>query len=153
MVLIPLEENNLSKEIKVDNINIQLNQLIEELNKKEIPDSVIEKVNQQISEINQAIISNQKWKKVAKKRQYQIVKLIEKELKIAPKNHYRNMWLAIGIGGIGVPIGVAIGSGLGNLAFLGLGIPIGLAVGISVGTSMDKKAFEEGRQLDVEIKY
>ncbi len=153
MVLIPLEENNLSKEIKVDNIYIQLNQLIEELNKKEIPDSVIEKVNQQISEINQAIISNQKWKKVAKKRQYQIVKLIEKELKIAPKNHYRNMWLAIGIGGIGVPIGVAIGSGLGNLAFLGLGIPIGLAVGISVGTSMDKKAFEEGRQLDVEIKY
>lgn len=32
-------------------------------------------------------------------------------------------------------------------------IPIGLAIGMAVGTGMDKKALEEGRQIDLEIKY
>jgi hypothetical protein len=55
--------------------------------------------------------------------------------------------------GFGIPIGVAFGASLGNMAFLGIGLPIGLATGIAVGSGMDKKAFEEGRRLDVEIKY
>jgi hypothetical protein len=43
------------------------------------------------------------------------------------------------------------GIGLDNMAFLGLGLPIGLAIGAVLGLRMDKKAFEEGRQLDVKI--
>lgn len=53
-----------------------------------------------------------------------ILKLIEKELKLVPKNSYRNRWMAIGMSAFGVPI----------------------------GAGMDKKAFEEGRQLDMEIR-
>jgi len=40
-----------------------------------------------------------------------------------------------------------------HLVILGIGFPIGLALGMAVGTGMDKKAFEEGRQIDLEIKY
>jgi hypothetical protein len=71
---------------------------------------------------------------------------------VVPKNHYRNQWLALGMATFGIPFGVALGMSLGNMALLGIGLPIGLAVGIAVGSGMDKKAFEEGRQLDVEIK-
>ncbi len=152
MILTPLQNENTSEEIKSDVLYIQLTQLFNELNKREVPDSVVNQLNHEIYEINQAIILNQGWKHVAKKKQHQIIKLIEKELQLVPKNHYKNMWLAIGIGGIGVPIGVALGSGLGNMAFLGLGLPIGLAIGIWVGKAMDQKASDEGRQLNVELK-
>ena len=69
------------------------------------------------------------------------------------KNHYRNTWLALGMAAFGIPLGVAFGMSLRNLAFLGIGLSIGLAIGIAVGTGMDKKAFEEGRQMDLEIKH
>ncbi len=81
-----------------------------------------------------------------------ILKLIEKEQKLVPKNTYRNRWMAIGMSVFGVPIGVAFGASLGNMAFLAIGIPIGMAIGIGLGTGMDKKALEEGRQLDIEIR-
>ncbi len=83
--------------------------------------------------------------------------MIEKELKLVTKNHYRNTWLALGMAAFGIPLGVAFGTSLGNIAFIGIGLPNGLpnglAVGIAVGTGMDKKAFEEGKQMDLEIKH
>jgi hypothetical protein len=38
------------------------------------------------------------------------------------------------------------------MGLLAIGLPIGMGIGIAVGTSMDKKAMNEGRQLDIEIK-
>ncbi len=82
-----------------------------------------------------------------------ILKLIEKELKLVTRNHYRNTWLAVGIGIFGVKMEVVIGAITGNMCFIGIGIPIGLSIGIAVGTMMDQKARENGKQLDFEIKY
>ena len=79
--------------------------------------------------------------------------MVEKELKLVTKNHYRNTWLAIGMTAFGIPLGIAFGGSLGNMAFIGIGMPIGMAIGIAVGTEMDKKASENGKQLDLEIKY
>lgn len=81
-----------------------------------------------------------------------MVNTLEKEVKLVPKNHYRNRWLALGMAAFGLPMGVVFGISLGNMAFLAIGLPIGMAIGIAVGTGLDKKASEEGRQLDVEIK-
>ncbi len=53
----------------------------------------------------------------------------------------------------GVPLGVVFGASFGNMGFIGIGLPIGMVIGMALGVSMDKKAFEEGRQLDLEIKY
>jgi len=63
----------------------------------------------------------------------------------------RVLLLAVGMAVFGIPIGAALGASFRNMAFLALGVPIGMAIGIAVGTGMDKKAFEEGRQIDMEI--
>ena len=63
------------------------------------------------------------------------------------------MWLGLGMAVFGVPIGVFLGVSIENMGMIGVGIPIGMAVGIAIGTSMDKKALEEGRQLNVSMEY
>jgi len=49
-------------------------------------------------------------------------------------------------------MGVVFGIMVDNMAYLGIGLPLGLAIGAAVGSNMDKKAKEEGRQLDVEVE-
>ncbi|MGA9239275.1 hypothetical protein [Robiginitalea sp.] len=127
--------------------------LIDELKKKKIPGELLNSINQDIEEINSFSGSNKDLRKRISKLQSNILKLIEKELKLVPKNFYRNRWLAIGMSAFGIPLGVAFGASLGNMAFLGIGIPIGMVIGMAVGDGMDKKAFEEGRQLNLEIPY
>jgi hypothetical protein len=39
------------------------------------------------------------------------------------------------------------------MAFMGIGMPIGIPIGLAIGSGLDKKAAEEGRQLDVEISF
>ena len=130
-----------------------LEKLINELKKREVPSEIVNSVNQDIEDINSFVGSNKDLLKQLRKAQSKIIKLIEKELKLVTKNHYRNVWLAVGMAAFGIPFGVVFGVSLGNMAFLGIGIPIGMVLGIAIGTAMDKKAFEEGRQLNLEIKY
>jgi len=54
----------------------------------------------------------------------------------------------------GVPIGVILELLIkSNVGFIAIGILIGMGIGMLLGSSMDKKAFKEGRQLDLKIKY
>lgn len=76
---------------------------------------------------------------------------LAKKLKLVPKHYYRNMWMGMGMATFGVPIGVAVGTSVGNMGMMGVGISMGFAIGIAVGTGMDKKAEAEGRQLDMEV--
>ncbi len=126
--------------------------LINELKKREVPSEIVNSVNQDIDDINALVGSNRDLLKQLRKKQSGIMKLIEKELKLVTKNYYRNMWLALGMA-FGIPFGVVFGISLDNMAFLGIGIPIGMAIGIAIGTAMDKKALDEGRQLDLEVEY
>jgi hypothetical protein len=81
-----------------------------------------------------------------------VLKRVEKETKIVPKNHYRNVWMLLGMSAFGMPIGVSFGILMGNLALLGLGLPIGMAVGLAVGSGLDKKACKEDKQLDFQLE-
>lgn len=132
---------------------IQFEKLIGELTSKNLTNDIVNSINQDIEELNTISDSAKELKTQIKRKQSRIVKLIEKELKLVVKNHYRNTWLAVGMSAFGIPLGVAFGASLGNMAFLGIGLPIGMAIGIAVGTGMDKKAYEEDRQLDIELKY
>ncbi len=58
--------------------------------------------------------------------------------------------MSLGMAAFGLPLGVVFGSSTGNMGLLGIGLPIGMVIGMGVGSKMDKKAFEEGRQLDLE---
>jgi hypothetical protein len=143
----------IDKNVQVQEMSLQFEKLLTELRKKKLPDGLVMAINKEIEPLNTTYGSGNERRKSIRKIQTRLIKLIEKEVKLVPKNYYRNLWLTLGMAGFGIPIGVAFGASLGNMAFIGVGLPIGLAFGIALGTGMDKKALAEGRQLDLEIKY
>jgi len=147
------ERQNFSADTKTNRIYIQLGELLNQLRKRNLPENIIDSVNQDIEVVNAASLIGNDFRKLVKQKQNKIIKLLEKDLKVVPKNYYRNMWLALGMSVFGLPIGVAFGASIGNMGLLGVGLPIGMAIGALVGSKMDKKALEEGRQLNIEIKY
>lgn len=132
---------------------IQFEKLLTQLRKRKLPDEVVQAINTNIDLIDPDPGTEEDLRKQLRKTQSDILKLIEKELKLVPKNHYRNVWLALGIAAFGVPLGVVFGASLGNMGYLAIGIPFGLSIGLAIGTGLDKKAADEGRQLDVEINF
>jgi hypothetical protein len=121
--------------------------LIDELRNRELSENVVNQINTELTLINQSH-DEKELKKLVYKKQYKIIKLIEKEHKIVPKGYYRNLWLALGMSAFGVPLGVAFGAALGNMAFLGMGLPIGMVIGIAIGTQKDNEAAKNGKQLN-----
>lgn len=142
-----IDQNAKSKEAY-----LQFEKLLSELRKRELPDATVEKINKNVREVNSFADSGKSFRKKTRENQSRIIRMLEKEEKIVPKKHYQNVWMALGMAAFGLPIGVVFGMSLDNMAFLGIGLPIGLAIGLGVGAEMDKKAFREGRQLDIEIK-
>ena len=132
---------------------IQFEKLLTQLRKRKLPDEVVQAINTYIDLIDPDPGTEEDLRKQLRKMQSDILRLIEKELKLVPKNHYRNVWLALGIAAFGVPLGVVFGASLGNMGYLAIGIPFGLSIGLAIGTGLDKKAADEGRQLDVEINF
>ncbi|MBX2872896.1 MAG: hypothetical protein KTR30_12370 [Saprospiraceae bacterium] len=124
--------------------------LLTEIGKREIPEDILNQINERVHTVNSFQGPVKGLKKVLRKEQYGIIQLLEKELKLVPKGHYRNMWMAIGMSAFGVSMGAAFGVAFDNMAFLGMGIPMGMAIGIAIGTGMDEKAAKEGRQLSFE---
>lgn len=138
---------------KLKEIYSQFTKLLIELGKRELPDEIVISINNDIDEINSITNIGNELRKQIIKRQQGIIRLLEKDLKLVPRNYYRNMWMALGMAVFGIPLGAAFGTSLGNMAYLGIGLPIGLVIGLKFGDGMDKKALKEGRQLDLEIKY
>lgn len=127
----------------------KLEKLLVELRSRQLPNELIGRINSEIEHVNSS--SQSDLKKQLRKSKTSILKLLEKELKVVPPNYYRNMWLVLGMSIFGIPMGVAFGTALDNMGFLGIGLPIGMAIGIAVGSGMDKKAKEENRQLRTEL--
>jgi len=145
---------NLESDIRLNQLYSQFDILLSELRKKELPDSFIQTINNEVEEINTSdSLTTNDLRKVIKKKQTAILRLIEKDLKLVPKNYYRTLWLALGMTVFGIPLGVLAGVLLGNSSLFILGLPIGVAIGVTVGTLMDKTAAKENRQLNLEIKY
>lgn len=139
-------------DIKLRETYSKFNQLIFELRKKELPEDLIIRLNEEIEEISLRANTEKNLRKDIKKTQTSILKTLEKEVKIVPKNYYQNLWLGLGMTIFGIPFGIVLGTSLGNASFSGLGLPIGMGIGIAIGSEKDKKAFTEGRQLDIEIR-
>ena len=145
---------NLASDIRLSQLYSQFDTLLSELRKKEVPDSIIQTINNEVEEINTSdSLTTNDLRKVIKKKQTAILRLIEKDLKLVPKNYYRTLWLALGMTVFGMPLGVLAGVLLGQPGLFAIGLPIGVAIGVTVGTLMDKTAAKENRQLNLEIKY
>ncbi|MFY8026011.1 MAG: hypothetical protein ACOVNO_11700 [Sediminibacterium sp.] len=154
MNITPLNQrNSIFNNLKEKNNYDQLQQLLIAVAEKDIPDSVIEKINLVINFLNNVEEGNSRFQKMMKKAEADILKLLEKELKMVSINHYKKLWMVLGMSAFGMPLGVAFGISVGNLGLLGLGFPIGMGIGVFFGISQDKKALAEGRQLAFEAKY
>lgn len=128
-----------------------LRKLLDELEKRELPADMERRIDQLIETINDANLSEKKSRKQIQSAKNSIIKSLEKQLKIVPKNYYRNLWMVLGMSAFGVPLGVAFGVALDNMAFIGIGLPIGMSIGLAVGGGMDEKAKKEDRQLNFEV--
>jgi hypothetical protein len=147
-----IERQHILENTKVLSRYHQLGNLLIALEKRNLPNEIVDFINQHIELLNSVSDSEKYFAKTIKEKENEILKYIEKKINVVPKNHYRKRWLSLGVGAFGLPIGVTIGSVSGNMGMLGAGLPIGLGIGSVVGSNMDKKAFNEGRQLDFEVK-
>lgn len=154
MNIIELKDRpNISGDIKLSGIYAQFGELLNEIEKKELSQNIIDAINEDVQELNSSSLTAKELSKLVKQKQEIILKLLEKEHKIVPIKYYSKLWMVVGMSAFGLPIGVVLGSIIGNMGMLAIGLPFGMAIGIAVGTTMDTKAANEGRQLDIEIKY
>ncbi len=131
----------------------QLSDLLNALSQRALTPEIVALIDHEIDHINYANDTGKKLGKTVKAAESKIIKAVEKELKVVPRNHYRKLWAIFGFTAFGLPIGVTIGLLLKNIGLLGVGLPFGMIIGLLVGSSMDKKAAVEGRQLDFEVKH
>ena len=127
----------------------KLNRLIIDLQKRSLPADLIQTINSKIEGINTSNLVGKPLEKLVSTTLAELLKLLEKELKLVPKYHFRNQWMVLGMSSFGLPLGVVFGMSIGNIALLGVGLPIGMAIGIAVGTALDEKVKKEGRQLNL----
>ncbi|MBS1616696.1 MAG: hypothetical protein JST06_11335 [Bacteroidetes bacterium] len=154
MQLIELKKaETLSQNNQLNERYNQLSFMLEELRLKSLPEEIISIINEKIDQVNNSPLEGKERCKLIRTQLWAIIRLVEKKLKIVPKNYYRNYWMLVGMSAFGIPLGVAFGTSLHNMGFIGIGLPIGLAIGIAIGTGMDQKAQTEGRQLSIEAKY
>ncbi len=128
---------------------VNFNKLIEELRKRELENNIIERINLEIEKANRETERDRIFKQVFLSSN-NMIRLLANELKIVPKKYYQRQGLTIGIA-LGLPLGYLFAMSLKNLGLMGVGLPIGIGIGIAIGSGKDKKAFEEGRQLDVDM--
>ncbi|REC56380.1 hypothetical protein DRF62_03490 [Chryseobacterium piscium] len=147
-----LESNKINTP-KLNELYSQFQEILEKLNDKKLPSEALQYINNIVEQTNSTTLQDTALLKFLKDKQNFIIKYLEKEHKIVPKSYYKKLWLAVGMTAFGLPIGVVFGLLMGNIGLMAIGLPIGLGVGAVVSSSMDKKALQEGRQIDVEMKF
>ena len=136
---------------KADELYMQFNDFVDELNSRSIPENTISAINREIEEINSSTEIGVSMKSLIVKKLTAILKLLEKEHKLVPKNYYRNNNLLKDSVVFGAPTGFVIGLITKNMALISAGMVIAMAISFIRGRIMDKKAFEEGRQFSSEL--
>lgn len=131
----------------------RLAQLLEELRTRELSHSTIISINKEVEVLNKNTFYGRKFKKLIKKKEEKILEVTRKQENLFPANYFQSHWMATGMLAIGLPLGVAFGLALGNIAFFGIGLPIGLALGMSLGAEKDKKVKDENRQLNFKLEF
>ena len=147
-----IERPNIAGNSNILGVYGQFAELLDELEKRELPDEVTGFINQEIEKLNSVPDTAGNFVKTVRDTETRVVRLVEKKCKVVPRNYYRKLWFVVGMSVFGVPIGVTLGTAVGNLGLLGIGLPIGMAIGLGVGTGLDRKALKEGRQLNIELK-
>ncbi|MFY1046135.1 hypothetical protein [Chryseobacterium sp. GP-SGM7] len=138
---------------KLSDLYFQLQDILKKLNQKKLPSETVDYINIQVEKINSSNLNDKPLLNLLKERQHYIVKYVENNHKIFPKNYHRNMWVGLGALVFGLPIGLLLAYIFNNARFFALGLITGAGIGTLAGISMDKKVLREGRQLTIELKF
>ena len=150
MIIKPQISTEKNQDKKLSTAHSKLDALVDALNRRQIPPALSEEINGKISAINSLQGFSDTLTKEINSTYTEILKLIEKELQLVTKHHHRNLWMVVGMSAFGLPVGIVFSMLVGNYAFMSMGLPIGMGIGVAVGTSIDRKAATEGRQLDLD---
>ena len=71
--------------------------LIEALSTKEIPSEVLNSINEAIKFLNSFSGTEKEITKAFNKKYKNILTLVKKELRFVPKNHYKTLWMVMGM--------------------------------------------------------
>jgi len=124
-----------------------LQELLEELKTLDIHDDLISWINIEVDKINNFNGSVKILAAELGRITNRLLSRLEKKHKLVKKNHYRDLWMAVGMSVYGLPIGVALSAAIDTWGFIAIGLPIGMIIGMAIGSAMDKKAESEGRIL------
>jgi len=149
MILEPIQRPELTDKTK--SAYEQFERLILEIKKKKLPEEIELVINKHITQLNSITDTDKTLRNEIRKEQSKIVGMLAQKLKIVPINYFRKTWFVLGMTVFGIPIGAAFGLSLNNMAYLGIGLPVGMSIGLAMGSRIDNKAKEEGRQLDIEL--
>ena len=118
---------------------------------EELPlsDATISQINKDIEEINSFEGKLKKYRNKLVVKNHNILELVRKNHGYVHEKYYQNQWLAIGMSTFGISFGIVFGMLFDNIALLGIGLPFGMLLGIAIGKEKDKKAKQEGKQLNI----
>jgi hypothetical protein len=142
----------IAENTKMANQYKQLEAILNVLEARNLPQETTDFINLEIERLNAIADADKSFARAIKNTENKILRYVEKKHKIVPQKYYAKLWLVLGMSAFGIPFGVAFGLVMKNMGLLGIGLLIGMGVGAAFGTYLDKKALNEGRQLDIEIK-
>lgn len=149
MIKQPKQPDNIDQQSKLVKSFHKIQVLVDELNKKEIPEVIQDQINQKIEKISAFSGSDVQLSKLISGTYREILKLVRKELGIVPRHFYQNLWMALGLSVFGVPLGFVYAAATDNPGLFSVGIAMGLPIGLAIGMQMDKKKEREGKQIQI----
>lgn len=150
-VILPVSRPELLPKSRVYKKYASLEALCNDLQTRTLPPQTEAGINQALAALNEVPTTDRSFPKQVSATLRAALGSLGKDLGWVPRNHYRNMWMALGMAAFGVPIGTALGVVTGNMGLLGIGLPIGMPLGMAIGANLDKKAERRGRQLPLEV--
>lgn len=145
----PIERQNIQSNKITSGLYQHLNELLVAIDKIELTDETVDLINEQIISLNSISDSKKHFQQSLKVTGRNIIRLLEKRHRIVPINHYRKLWMILGMTSFAIPICITFGLSMKNFTLTAIGFPIGMVVGIAIGKKLDDKAFREGRQLNI----
>ena len=121
------------------------------MKEKDISDDAVLKINKETTAIGEYEKSGQQLHSCIRTVKNKVLKISTRELGLFPQKYHTKMWLTLGMGIFGLPIGTAFGIALNNIGLLSLGLPVGLALGYALGAYLDRKVQEQGKVLMLDI--
>ncbi|SDL68976.1 hypothetical protein SAMN04488034_10816 [Salinimicrobium catena] len=115
-------------------------ELINAINSKALSSETAEKVQNKVNHLNAWEGSSKSFVKELKKVKKRGFGDPSEKQKLVPEKYYATLWMPLGMSVFGLPIRVAISALTGKISFIGIGLPLGMAIGSFYGVYLDKKA-------------